>query len=145
MQGYQVHSCELKKWFVPFFQDLWNFLTKPISQSLLLRSWSPVLKFGSMHVVLHNTVSWETELIFFIWFRDPLNKSFQGPLVCCPLSAPTTGLLLAPTEIKPVSTFFLYTLWALEKFCSVKYRHKNSLAQSSYVMSLVLKASGKIP
>jgi hypothetical protein len=56
----------------------------------------------------------------FIWFGGTLNKSFHGPVICHPLFPTTIRLLLAPIDIKPVSNFFLVSLWTLRNYCFVQ-------------------------
>jgi hypothetical protein len=56
---------------------------------------------------------------------------------CYWLSCLSNQFLLAPTEIKPVYCSIPSTVWALGKSCLSTCRHPYSLAQSSYIMSLV--------
>jgi hypothetical protein len=66
-------------------------------------------------------------------FGSPLNKIFQGPMVCCSPPSPNTLVYyFAVMVLKPISYPFLSSMLALRKYFLLECRHLHFLALKSY-------------
>jgi hypothetical protein len=80
----------------------------------------------------------------FIWFGGPLEKSFQGPVICWSLRSLINGCYWLLQQSNQFLILFSLLCGPLENAVVLKCRHPHSLAQSSSIMSLVVNTLGSL-